>query len=194
MERVIRSMRLAFYGVFYTATKLVELTQTEPVSVFDNERIGVGDIQAGFDDRSTDQNLHFTVCHGMHYITQSFFTHFAMSHSHLQIGDPPFQRAGALVNGFYPVMQVVNLSASLNFSANGIVNDGIIMLHHEGLYRVTVSRRLFNGGHIPNTGQRHIQCSGNGGSGKGQYIHTLGNFLQPLFVADTEALLFVYDQ
>ena len=68
------------------------------------------------------------------------------------------------------------------------------MLHDKSLYRIPVCRRLFNGGHIPNTGQSHVQGSGNRCSGEGQHIHTFGNLLQPLLVGNAKALLFINNE
>ena len=117
-----------------------------------------------------------------------------MGNRYTQTGDSFFQRACALVNGFYTVMQVVNLAAALHFSADGIVDNGIGMLHHEGLHGITVGRGLLQGGHIPDAGQGHIQRSGDRGCGQGQHIHTFGHLLETLLVADAEALLLVDDQ
>ena len=109
-------------------------------------------------------------------------------------GDALLQGRRALVNGFGAVVQVIDLSAALDFPPDGIVNDGIVVFHHKGLHWITVSRRLFQGRHIPNAGKGHIQSSGDGRCGEGQHIHTLGNLFQPLLVADTEALLLINNQ
>ena len=39
------------------AAKLVQLAQAKSIGVVDDDRVGVGDIQAGFDDRRADENI-----------------------------------------------------------------------------------------------------------------------------------------
>ena len=43
----------------HPAAKLVHLGQAEPVGVVDEDRVGVGNIQAGFDDRRAHQHIDF---------------------------------------------------------------------------------------------------------------------------------------
>ncbi len=40
------------------AAQLVELRQSEGIGPVDDQRVGVGDIQAGFDDRGAEQDVH----------------------------------------------------------------------------------------------------------------------------------------
>ena len=46
-------------GTTNSSAQLVELGKTQPVSVFNNQRIAVGDIDTGFNDSRTDQNVDF---------------------------------------------------------------------------------------------------------------------------------------
>ena len=181
-------------GPAHPAPELVKLAQTEPVRVFDNQGVGVGNVQARFDDGGAYQNLNVAIGHGLHHLAQSVLAHLAVSNTHPQTGNPLLQSAGALVDGLRAVVQVVYLTTPLHLPADGIVNDGVIVLHNKGLHRVAVRRRLLDGGHIPDAGQGHVQGSRDGGGGQGQHVHTLGHLLQPLLVADTEALLLVDDQ
>ena len=77
-------------GAAYTATELMKLGKTETVSVFNDKGVGIGDIQAGFDDGGAYQNLDLTFRHGLHYIAQSIFSHLTMSNGHTQTGNPLF--------------------------------------------------------------------------------------------------------
>ena len=139
-------------GTANAATELVQLTQTKPVSIFNDEGIHIGNIQAGLNNRCAYQNLNFAVCHRTHYIAKRFLAHFTVGNSHLQAGDTVFQGSGATVYGFHTVVQVVHLPATFYLTANGIVQHSIVVLQHIGLHRVAICRWLFNCGHIPYAG------------------------------------------
>ena len=181
-------------GASYPAAKLVELAQTEPVGVFDDEGVGVGDVQTGFNDGGAYQHLDFALRHGLHHVPQGVFTHLPVGDAHADARNPALDRGGALVDGFGAVVQIVDLPATLDFPADGVVNDGLAVLHHEGLHGIAVGGGLLDGGHVPDAGQRHVQRPGNGRSGEGQHVHALGKLLQPLFMADAEALLLVHNE
>ena len=178
----------------YTAAELMQLGKTKPVCIFNNEGVGIGDIQSGFNDGGANQYLDGAVVHSLHHIAQGLLAHLTVGNTHADAGNPAFDSRGTLVNGFGAVVQIVDLTAPLHFPADGIINDRIVVLHDEGLHRIPVRGRLFDGGHIPDAGKGHIQRSGYGGSGEGQHVHPLGHFLQTLLVADTEALLLIDDQ
>ncbi len=164
-------------GAAHPAPKLVELAQAKAVGVFDDEGVGVGDVQTGFDDGGADQHLDFPLGHGLHHVPQSVLAHLPVGHGHGNAGDAPFDGGGALVNGLRPVVEVVDLAAPLHLPADGVVDDGVVVLHDEGLDRVAVRRGLLDGGHIPQAGKGHIQGPGDGGGGQGQHVHALGHFL-----------------
>ena len=117
-----------------------------------------------------------------------------MGDAHADARNPALDGGGALVDGFGAVVQVIDLPAPLDFPADGVVNDGFAVFHHEGLHGIAVGRGLLDGGHVPDAGQCHVQRPGNGSSGEGQYVHALGKLLQPLLVADAEALLLVHNE
>ena len=117
-----------------------------------------------------------------------------MGNAHSDSRNPTANGTGALVDGLGPVVQIVNLAAPLHLPTDGIIDNGGVVFGDKGLNGITVGGRFLNGGHIPNAGKGHVQRPGDGGGGKGQHIHALGDFFQPLLVTDAEALLFVHNQ
>jgi hypothetical protein len=69
-------------GTTYTTTQLVQLGKAESVRVFDDESVGVWNVQTGFNDGGTHEHLNVTVCHGLHHIAQRIFTHLAVGNRH----------------------------------------------------------------------------------------------------------------
>ena len=163
-------------GASYPAPKLVELAQAEPVGVFDDQGVGVGDVQTGFNDGGAHQHLNVPFRHGLHHVAQGVFSHLSVGHAHPQTGNPPLEGTGTLVDGLRAVVQVVHLPAPLHLPADGVVNHRVVVLHDEGLHRVAVGGGLLDGGHIPDTGQGHVQRPGDGRCGQCQHVHTLGHF------------------
>ncbi len=47
----------AFAAAAHPAAQLVQLRQAERVGALDDQRVGVGDVQAGLDDRRADQDV-----------------------------------------------------------------------------------------------------------------------------------------
>ena len=117
-----------------------------------------------------------------------------MGHGNGELGHPPFHGRCARINGLHPVVQVIDLSAPLNLPPDGVVQNPLVMLQDEGLHRIPVRRRRFNGRHVPNARQGHVQGPGNRGGREGQNIHTFRDLLQPLLVRDAEALLLIHHQ
>ena len=164
-------------GAAHPAPELMELAQAEAVGVLNNQGVGVGNVQAGFNDGGAHQYLDFSLGHGLHHIPQGILAHLAVGHGHGDAGNPAAEGPGALVDGFRPVVQVIYLAAPLCLPADGIVDDGVVVLHDEGLHRVAVGGRLLQGGHIPDAGKRHVQRPGDGSGGKGQHVHAPGKLL-----------------
>ena len=181
-------------GPAYPAPELMELAQTEPVRVFDDQGIGVGDIQAGFDDGGTDQHIDLSFGHVGHHLAQCLLGHLAVGNADAKARDALLQGACALVDGLGAVVEVEYLAAPVHLPADGIIYDSGIVLHDKGLHRVPVGRGGLDGGHIPDAGQGHVQGPGDGSGGKGQHIHAFGDLFQPLLMGHAEALLFVHHQ
>ena len=111
-----------------------------------------------------------------------------------RVGQRLFDVRGALRNGLDAVVQIVHLPAALQLTPHGVDQHRLGIFQHEGLHGVTVVRRLLNGGHIAQTGQRHVQRARDGCRGQGQDVHTAGKLLELLLMRHAEALLLVHDQ
>ena len=59
---------------------------------------------------------------------------------------------------------------------------------------MAVERRLLDGGHVPNAGQRHIERARDGRCRQGKHVHGLGKLLERLLVGYAEALLLVHNE
>ena len=56
---------------------------------------------------------------------------------------------------------------------------------------MAVVRRLLNGRHVADAGQRHVERARDGGRGQGEHIDLAAHFLERFLVGDAEALFLV---
>ena len=178
----------------HTPAELVELRQTQPVGVLDDERVHVRQVDARLDDRGTHEHLHLALRHALHNRAELLLVHFAVRHGDLHLAQPLAQARGALVDGFHAVMQVIHLPSALQLPPDGGVDHALVVFQHERLHRVAVLRRLLDGGHIAQTRQRHVERARDGRCRQRQHIHAARELFEPLLVAHAEALLLVHDE
>ncbi|MPN37422.1 hypothetical protein SDC9_184940 [bioreactor metagenome] len=67
--------------------QLVELRKPKMVGVVDDDRIDVGDIKAGFDDRTAQKHVEFAVKECKHCTLEQPFAHLPMGHAYRGLGD-----------------------------------------------------------------------------------------------------------
>ena len=63
----------------HTPPELIKFRQPETVGTVDDNSIGIGNIQPGFDDGGTDKDIHFPLDEPAHHIFQFMFVHLAVS-------------------------------------------------------------------------------------------------------------------
>ena len=173
----------------------MQLGQAQPVRVLDDQGVHVGDVDAGFDDGGAHQHLNFAVGHLLHHGAELPLGHFPVGNADGHVLPQPLaQPPGSGLDVLHPVVQVINLAAPAQLPADGLSDDGPLMLHHIGLHRLAVVGRLLDGAHVPDAGQGHVQGPGDRGGGQGQGVHLLGPLPELLLVGHAEALLLVDDQ
>ena len=91
-------------------------------------------------------------------------------------------------------MKVIHLTAPIQLPADGLGDNTPVVLQHVGLHRLAILRRLLDGAHIPDAGQRHVQRPGDRCGGQRQGVYLLHPLPQLLLVGDAEALLLVDDK
>ena len=177
------------------APDLVELGQAHPVRVLDDEGVDVGDVDAGLDDGGAHQDVRLPVHHGLHDGGQLLLGHLPVAGDDADLRPQHLlEPGGGGVDALHPVVEVVHLAAPAQLPADGVLDDGPVVLQHVGLHRLAVRRRLLQGGHVPQAAEGHVQRPGDGGGGEGQHVHLAAHLLQPLLVGDAEPLLLVDDQ
>lgn len=180
-------------GAADPSAELIELGEAHAVGVFDNEGVAVGDIDAGFDDSGTDEDINFAFEELPPDFGEFMFFHTAMGHGDTGFGDTAMEGGSAEVDGFDHVMDIVDLASAAEFLFNRVTDNAEVIFQHIGLDGMAVLRGLFEGGHIPDAGNRHIQGAGDGCCGEGKHIDSGKHFLKTFLVLDAEALFLIDD-
>ena len=118
----------------HTAPQLVQLRQAKFVGPLNDDGVGAGDVDTGFDNGGADQHIEPLVVEVRHDLLKLALAHLTMSHSHTRFGNQSAQVFGGFLNGGDIVVQEVHLAASQYFPQDGFFHHGIVTLANEGFY------------------------------------------------------------
>ena len=181
-------------GAANAAAQLVQLGEAKVVGAFDNDGVGGGNVDPGFDDGGAHQHIEALVMEVIHHPLQ-----LALPHLTVADGDPRLRhQLRQLVGGFLDVLdvikQVVNLTAAQRFTQDRLAHDQRIVFANEGLYRQAARRRRGDDRQIPHPAHRHVQRSRDRRGGEGQDIDIGAHRFDALFMPHAKPVLFVDDQ
>ena len=86
------------------AADLVQLGEAEQVGPLDDERVGVGDVDAGLHDGGGDEHVELLFPEADHHLFQLLLAHLAVRHRDPGLGHQLAQPAGRLVDRLDPVV------------------------------------------------------------------------------------------
>ena len=171
--------------------KLVQLGEAEPVRPIDDDRIGVGYVQAVLDDAGAYEYVESSADKIRHDPFQLAGFHLPVRRSHAYVRGDEAQGVRHFVDIADVVVQKKDLSAPADFVQDGVPDQVLV----EGVYfridRLPVRRRRGDERQIPGAQQRELKRSGDGRCGKGKRVHFGAQFPQALLDGDPEALLLV---
>jgi len=70
----------------HAPAQLIKLRQPKGIRTIHNERVGIRDIQPGFNDRSAKQHIKLPIREGMHHFCQLIFGHLPMRNGNAGFG------------------------------------------------------------------------------------------------------------
>ena len=178
----------------YAAAQLVQVAQTEVLGVVDDDRIGVGDVDAVLDDGRRHQHVELPVDEVHDEFFQLLGGHLAVPDGHAglraETRDQPLEGRQILD----AVVDEIDLAAACEFGPDGVADDLLRENVRLGEDRLAVGRRGRDDGQIPRTHQRELQRTRNGRGGKRQRVDRNAHLGELLLGGDTEFLLLVDDQ
>src|SRR5215208_984148 len=107
----------------HTSAQLVELGQTERIGAIHDERIGVGDIQARFDNRRREQHIRISGVEAMHHRSQLSLGHLPVTNIHTRLRYKLVEMRFHPLNCANAVMYKENLPATFELAQDGLTNQ-----------------------------------------------------------------------
>ena len=180
-------------GAADAAADLVELGEAEAIGAVDDQRVGAGDVEPGFDDGGGEQHVIALVVEGAH----AFFD---FAGGHLAVRGDGFDLGDFGADEFLDIGQVGDagddeeaLAAAIVFAQQGLAQDDLVAGHDIGAHREAIDRRGRDDRQFAQAGQRHLQRARDRGGGEGEDVDVGLQRLQPFLVGDAEALFLVDD-
>ena len=164
------------------------------IGVINNDRVGVRHVQTVFNNTGAQQQVIVPFIKIEHDILENLVRHFPMGHADFRLRRQGFQLAVHPFNTLDPVVDEIHLPAPSDFLPDRLGNHRRTILHDIRLHRQAVFRCAFDGAHIPQSSQRHMQSPRNWGRRQGQDVQADRPFLQPLFLGHAKALFFIHNQ
>ena len=175
------------------AAKLMQLGQAEPVGIVDDDRIGIGNIDAGFDNRRAEQNVRIAGDEANHRVFEFVLGHLAVSDVDFDgcIVEYLPQFVGKMLDGLDAVVQVKDLAVAAGLQQNRLANRFIPEAADFCHNRTAVHRRRGQRADIPQADQRHVQRARDGRGGHRQNIDIDTKPFEAFLVLDAKPLLLV---
>ena len=178
----------------HAAAELMQVTQADILRLVHDDRVGVGDVQAAFDDGRAQQHVVVSPHESQHPVFQLLGFHLAMRHAYFHIRNQPVQDFLDGGKFLHLVMQEEHLSAAVEL----VIDDALDLLLVEQddfrLDRDTVGRRRLDDGQVTRTQQGELQGTGDRGSRQGKRIHGMLDLAELFLRRNAELLLLVDDQ
>ena len=170
---------------------LVELREPEAVGAFDDEGVAVGDIDAGFDDGGTDEDVVFARHESRHDFLEGEGGHLPVPDCDPEFGVHFANRIGDCFDGLDAVVEVEDLPAPVDFGTDCVFNDGGVVALDDGFDGPAIGGRGFDDGHGARPRKGEVEGARDGGGAQGEDIDRGAEFLEAFLVFDAEALFLV---
>ena len=171
----------------------MQLRQPKLVSAVNDDGVGIGDVDAGFNDGRAHQHIGAAMGEIRHHHLQLAGAHLAMADGHPSFGNVFDDVLGRGRDVAHFVVQIKHLSTTGQLPLDGFLNQHPARFADEGFDRQPSRRWCCNDGHVANACHGHIQGAGNRSRGKREHIHVHAQCFELLFVAHTETMFFIDD-
>ena len=175
------------------AAKLVQLAQAETVGVVDDDRVGVRDVEARFDDRRADEDVRLVADELQHRVFHLAVAHLPVADDDPRVGHHLLDLVGDLHDVVDAVVDEVDLPLALQLAQDRQLHALAVERHHFRHDAAPVLRRGRERADVAQAEHRHVQRSRDRRGRHRQHVDRLAHLLQALLVRDAEALLFVDD-
>lgn len=169
----------------------MKIAQAEILGIIDDDRIGIGNVDAVFDDRGRNQHVELPVDKIHNQLFELFGRHLAVADSHPRPGAEPSNHTLKRHQILHPVVDEIDLSAPIQLGIDGVADNLLRKDMRFGNDRLSVGRRRRDDGEVARPHERELQRAGNRRRGEGQRIDIDAHLRQLLLGRYAELLLLV---
>ena len=174
--------------------ELVELGQPAEVGPVHDEGVDERDVDAVLDDGRRDQDVELVGDEVQHLLLEGRTGQPAVDGDHPGLRDEPGDELGDRVYILDPVVDEVGLAAPAELLPHGRGDEPGVERGDDRVNGQAVARRGLDEADVPQPRKRHVERPRDGGRRQRQDVDRRLELLDPLFVPDAEALLFVDDE
>lgn len=149
-------------GASDTSAQLVKLRQSEHIGAVDDQRIGIGYVQAGFDDVGRQKDVAAAPREGGDRVVQVVPGHLAMGTDDPEFGRQRFEPFRNEIEVGQPGTDIEALPATLAFPPQGLDDDLAVVSQHAGPDRLPFDRRGADQAKVAQAGQGQLKGAGIG--------------------------------
>ena len=170
-ERLVAGVEEVRVGSFAASpdapAQLVELGQAEGVGAVHDERIRVGDVQAGFDDGRAHEDVKLVVPEVLDDGLELMLVHLAVGGAHARLRDQLGDVGGDRGNRVDAVVHVEHLPIAQELAPDCGADLGVRVGTDEGQDGLSFLRRGLEDRHLADAGDRHLEGARDGGGRHG---------------------------
>ena len=175
-----------------TAPQLVQLGESELLSVVHDHRVGIGDVEPRLHDHGGDENVHLPLHEAAHHIVQVALAHLSVRHRRSGPRREPAHALADRLDRLDTVMYEEHLPAPVQLPGDRLLEQLIVPRLDEGEHRRAVPGWGLDQREITESSQREMQRPGDRRGSERQNVHFQAQRLETLFVSHTEPVLLVH--
>ena len=178
----------------YASTHLMQVTQSEVMSIAHDNRIGIGNVDTVLYNSGRKQYIIIVIDKAHDDFLQILRLHLSVTDCYPTVWDMLLDEHLELRKLGYSVAYEINLSVSAHLEIDGIADDFTTKRYQFGMNRITVRWRSAHDAHIPGAHQRELEGSRNRSGTHRKCIDIHLELTEFLFGRHTELLLFIDDE
>ena len=145
----------------HSTAELIELGKAERVGAVDDDRVGVGDVEARFDDRGAHKYVCFLCDEIAHDTLEVALPHLSVGDRDPRLGYDARHPACHRIDRLHPVVDEKHLPTAPELAEDCIAHYVLVEAGRIGPNREAVDWRCLDHAEIPNSSQRKLQRAGN---------------------------------
>ena len=177
----------------HPSAHLVQVAEAKHVRVKDYDGIGVGHVQAVFDDGGADKNVKLLLHESHDQLLHLVAVHLAVAGGDSGIRNQSLQHSRHLAQVLDAVVDHIHLSAPADFVANGVPQALFVESNQVGVHRLSVGGRSRHDAQVARRHERKLQGARNRRGRQRQRVNVRFKRFKLVLRVDAELLLFVDD-